>query len=157
LEVTALPAEHLQVSLGLGYQDAKITHSGNDSPQQPGDPVFQVRDWTGNASATWTQAVWGSDRIVTSVDYSYVGRSFSANNLSTLNGFSTRERPAYELTNARVALAHNDWELAFVAKNIANEHANLSDSRSIAAEVTGRPRLVVNQPRTVGLEFRAHF
>jgi outer membrane receptor protein involved in Fe transport len=59
--------------------------------------------------------------------------------------------------NARVALDHNEWELALVAKNLTNEHANLADSRSIGAETAGRPRLVTNQPRTIGLEFRTHF
>ena len=156
LEVNARPIDPLQLSLGLGYQDAKITQGGNDSPQQPGDPVFEVPNWTGNASSTWTQPVWGSDRIVSSLDYSYVGRSFSANNISALN-FTTRERPSYELLNARVGLMHSNWEVALVGKNIANEHANLADNRSIAAEAPGRPRLVTNQPQTFGVEFRSHF
>ena len=41
-----------------------------------------------------------------------------------------------------------------MGKNLANEVANLGDSRSLAAETPGRPRLFVNQPRTIGLEFR---
>jgi outer membrane receptor protein involved in Fe transport len=157
IEVNARPLQPLQLSLGLGYQDAKITQSGADSPQQPGDPVFEVPDLTANASLAWTQPVWGSDRLIPGIDYSYVGRSFSANNITGVNGFSTRERPGYDVLNARVALDHNDWELALVAKNVTNEHANLADSRSIGAETTGRPRLVTNQPRTIGLEFRTHF
>jgi len=119
--------------------------------------VFEVPDLTANASLTWTQPVWGSDRIVPGIDYAYVGRSFSANNITGVNGFSTRERLGYALLNARVALDHNEWELALVAKNLTNEHANLADSRSIGAETAGRPRLVTNQPRTIGLEFRTHF
>jgi len=157
VEINARPLQPLQVSLGLGYQDAKITRSGADSPQQPGDPVFEVPDFTANASFSWTQPLWGSDRLVPEVDYSYVGRSFSANNINGLNGFSTRERPGYDVFNAHLAFNHNDWELALVAKNLTNMHANLADSRSIGAETAGRPRLVVNQPRTIGLEFRTHF
>ena len=49
------------------------------------------------------------------------------------------------------------FEVALVGKNLANEVANLGDSRSIAAETPGRPRLFVNQPRTVGIEFRNSF
>jgi iron complex outermembrane receptor protein len=159
LEINARPIEPLQLSLGLGYQDAKITavNAGSDSPETVGEPVFETPDWTANTSATWTQPVWGSDRLVNSLDYSYVGRSFSANNLSASNGFATRERPSYALLNARFALMHNSWEVALVGKNLTNEHANLADSRSIAAEVPGRPRLIVNQPQTIGVEFRAHF
>ena len=97
LEVNARPIEPLQLSLGLGYQDAKITavNAGSDSPETVGEPVFETPDWTGNASATWTQPLWASDRMVNSLDYSYVGRSFSANNISGANGFATRERPSY--------------------------------------------------------------
>jgi outer membrane receptor protein involved in Fe transport len=157
IELNARPIQPLQISAGIGYQNAKISESGADSPQRAGDPVFEVPDITANASLTWTQPVWGNDRLVPGIDYAYVGRSFSANNLSGLNGFSTRERPGYDVLNARVALEHNDWELALVGKNLTNQHANLADSRSIGAETAGRPRLVTNQPQTIGLEFRAHF
>jgi len=34
---------------------------------------------------------------------------------------------------------------------------NLGDNRSIAAEVPGRPRLFLNQPRIIGVEIREHF
>jgi iron complex outermembrane recepter protein len=158
LELNARPIEPLQLSLGVGYENAKITQSIAASPQRPGDPVFQVPDWTGNASVSWTQALTDDWKLVGTGDYSYVGRSFSANNLTPLNGvFLTRERPSYRLLDARFALEHSLWEVALVGKNLTNEHANLSDSQSIAVEVPGRPRIVVNQPRTIGVEFREHF
>jgi outer membrane receptor protein involved in Fe transport len=159
LELNARPIQPLELSLGVGYQDAKITQASTFSPQKVGDPVFQVPDWTGNASASWTQPLFAAGwNLIGTVDYSYVGRSFSANNLTNVSGsFATRERPSYELLNARVALQHAWWEAAFVAKNITNEHANLGDSRSIAAETAGRPRILTNQPQTFGVEFRAHF
>ena len=113
--------------------------------------MFEVPDWTANGAITWTQPLRSSDRVITTIDYAYVGRSFSANNISASN-FSTRERPSYRLLNARVAYNREPWELALVGKNLTNEHADLADNRSITAEVPGRPRLIVNQPRTVGLE-----
>jgi iron complex outermembrane recepter protein len=155
LEINARPIERLQLSLGLGYQDAKITavNSNSDSPETVGEPVFQVPNWTANSSATWTQPVFQDSKLTASIDYSYVGRSFSANNISATN-FTTRERPSYDLLNSRIGFGQSGWEIAFVGKNLANEHANLADSRSIAAETPGRPRLVTNQPRTLGIEFR---
>jgi iron complex outermembrane recepter protein len=158
MEINARPLEPLQLSIGIGYQDAKITQASTSSPQQPGDPVFQVPDWTGNGAVNWTQPLFSPDwNLVAGADYSYVGRSFSANNLSVATGFATRERPAYRLLNARLALQHAAWEVAIVGKNLTNEIANLGDSRSIAAETVGRPRILINQPRTIGLELRAHF
>ena len=158
LELNARPIDPLQISLGIGYQSAKITEAIAASPQRPGDPVFQVPDWTDNASVSWTQPLTEGWKLIGTGDFSYVGRSFSANNLTPLNGlFVPRERPSYRLFDARFALQHASWEVALIGKNLTNEHADLSDSQSIAVEVPGRPRIVVNQPRTIGIEFREHF
>jgi iron complex outermembrane recepter protein len=158
LELNARPIPQLQLSAGLGYQDAKITESSAQSPQRPGDPIFEVPDWTGNTSITWTQPLLKEWKMVSTLDYSYVGNSYSANNLVNVNGiFETRLRPNYALLDARIALNHASWEFALVGKNLTNEHVNLGDNRALAAEVPGRPRLVVNQPQTIGLEFRTSF
>jgi iron complex outermembrane receptor protein len=53
--------------------------------------------------------------------------------------------------------ARGPLEIAFVGKNLADDLTNLGDNRSIAAEVPGRPRLFVNQPRTLGIEIRQSF
>jgi iron complex outermembrane recepter protein len=149
IEVRALAGEHLEGSLGAGYQDAKITQAGA-SPQPVGSPVFQVPNWTGNVSLTYTEAISSRWRMVSGLDYSYIGSSFSGNNSPS----DPRKRPAYRLLEARIALSDDQLEIALVGKNLTDEVANLGDSRSIAAEVPGRPRLFVNQPRTVGVEIR---
>jgi outer membrane receptor protein involved in Fe transport len=153
LEVHARPTEPLELSLGLGYQNAKITEASASSPQPVGSPVYQVPNWTGNGSVAYTTQLTNSWKLVSGADYSYVGRSFSGNNSPS----DPRERPSYRLINARFAFANGPMEIALVGKNLANEVANLGDSRSIAAETPGRPRLFVNQPRTIGLEFRESF
>jgi outer membrane receptor protein involved in Fe transport len=152
-EVNARATEALELSLGIGYQNAKITEAGASSPQAVGSPIYQVPDWTGNASATYTIPLGAHWTLANGIDYSYVGRSFSGNN----DPIDPRERPAYRLIDARFALSDGRTEVALVGKNLANEAANLGDNRSIAAEVPGRPRLLVNQPRTIGLEVREHF
>jgi outer membrane receptor protein involved in Fe transport len=153
LEVHARPTEPLELSLGVGYQDAKITQAGESSPQGVGSPVYQVPDWTGNGSASYTTQLTGSWKMVSGADYSYIGRSFSGNN----DVSDPRERPSYRLIDARIAFDHDAFEVALVGKNLGNEVANLGDSRSLAAETPGRPRLFVNQPRTLGVEFRQSF
>lgn len=160
LELRARPVDPLELSLGLGKQDARITQAGSPlSPQVPGDPVFEVPDWTGNSAAIWTQRFGADYKLVSEIDYAYVGHSFSANNLvkNAQGVFETRLRPHYDLLDARLALVHGRLEYAFVGKNLGNTQANLGDNRSLAAEVPGRPRLLTNQPRTLGLEIRASF
>ncbi len=153
IEIHARPTEPLEISAGVGYQNAKITEASPSSPQQVGSPIYQVPDWTGNASAAYTTQLGASWTLVSSADYSYVGRSFSGNN----DPSDPRERGSYRLFNARFAFEHGPFEVAIVGKNLGNEVANLGDNRSIAAEVPGRPRLFVNQPRTIGVEFRQSF
>jgi iron complex outermembrane receptor protein len=157
LEVRARPADPLEMSLGLGYQDAKITQASIESPQAVGSPIYQVPDWTGNGAVSYTTQLTNEWKMISGADYSYIGRSFSGNNQPS----DPRLRPAYRLINARLAFAHDfsygPLEIALVGKNLGNEVANLGDSRSLAAETPGRPRLFVNQPRTIGVEFRQSF
>jgi iron complex outermembrane recepter protein len=152
MELRARATERLELSLGTGYQKAKITQKG-ESAQAVGSPVFNVPDWTGNASAQYTSPLTDSWNLVSGVDYSYVGGSFSSSNASDLS----RKRPAYRLLDARFALSNGSTELALVGKNLTNTVTNLGDNRSIAAEVPGRPRLFINQPRTIGIEARKSF
>jgi iron complex outermembrane receptor protein len=156
LEVHARPLHGLDISGGVGYQHAVITKAGAggaQSPLQPGDRVYQVPDWTGNASATYTVPLTSRFSLVNNLTYSYVGESKSANN----NPFDPRTRSPYALLDARCALAFGRNEIALVGKNLTNEHANLADNRSIAVELPGRPRIVTNQPITIGIEFRSTF
>jgi len=112
-----------------------------------------VPDWTGNGALTYTLPLTSKWNSVSVIDYSYVGSSYSANNSPT----EPRKRPAYRLLNARVAFSNGATELALVGKNLTNEVTNLADNRSIAAEVPGRPRLFLNQPRTIGIEVTQRF
>ncbi len=153
LEAHARPFESLELNAGIGYTHAVITSTGATSPQQPGSPVYQVPDWTGNAGATYTRALTPSVDLVSNLNYSYVGESESGNN----NPAVPRIRAPYSLLDSRIAFAWQKYQLAFVGKNLTNEHANLADNLSLGAEVVGRPRIVVNQPRTLGLEFVSKF
>ncbi len=153
LEVRARPTDPLEMSLGLGYQNATITEMSSLSPQTVGSPVYQVPDWTGNGAVSYTTQLSTDWKMISGTDYSYIGRSYSGNNLPA----DPRLRPSYRLINARMAFDRGAFEIAIVGKNLGNEVANLGDSRSIAAETPGRPRLFVNQPRTLGVEFRQSF
>jgi outer membrane receptor protein involved in Fe transport len=153
MEIRARPLQPLEFSMGLGYQNAKITQSSAASPQQVGSPIYQVPDWTANTAVTYTVPLTGEWVFVGGADWSYIGRSYSGNN----DPADPRERPSYRLINARLAIARGPLEIAFVGKNLADDLTNLGDNRSIAAEVPGRPRLFVNQPRTLGIEVRQSF
>lgn len=153
LEASAKPIRSLELSAGVGYEHAIVTQSGSESPQQPGTPVYQVPRWTGNVQATHTLQLNGDLQLVSNVSYAYVDGRYSGNN----NPYVPRYLAAYDLLNTRFALEWSRMQVALFCKNVTNEHAELDDSLSIGAEVIGRPRIVTNQPRTVGLEFIEQF
>ena len=153
MELRARPTEPLEFSLGVGYQNAKITESSAASPQQVGSPVYQVPDWTGNTAVSYTTQVTSDWKLLSGADYSYIGRSYSGTN----DPSDPRLRGSYRLLNASFAFIRDRFQVALVGKNLANEVAVLGDNRSLAAEINGRPRLFINQPRTVGVEFRQSF
>ncbi|TLY60882.1 MAG: TonB-dependent receptor [Gammaproteobacteria bacterium] len=153
LDLHTRVVENLDLSAGVGYQRARITETSPASPQQVGDRVYQVPDWTGTASATYRIPLAGERSVVATAGYSYTGSSRSA----SVTAAQPRVRPGYSVLDARIAYVFGGQEVALVGKNLTNVEANLADNRSLAAETLGRPRLVINQPLTIGVEFRASF
>ena len=160
LELNARPIDNLSFSAGIGYQPARITETARAIPNLlVGSRVYQVPDWTFTASANYTVPLSGSSSVVSTIGWSYTGDSTSAAvTVPIVNGTpEPRVRPSYSLLDARIAYEVASYQFALVGKNLTNTLADLSDNRSLAAETIGRPRLVVNQPRTVGVEVVARF
>ena len=151
-EFNGKPIPELTLGLGVGYNDARITKQGL-TPQPVGSPVYQVPDLTLNGNAEYDRRLSGSWSGFARIDYSHVGESFSANN-SQLNPL---RRPAYNITDIRAGARSDRYELAAFVKNLTNEHANLSDTVLIGAQLPGQPRILINQPRTIGIEARIKF
>ena len=154
LEIHGRPAANLDLSAGVGYQHARITQGSPLLPAlRDGDRVYEVPDWTANAAASYTVPLTTESGLVGTVTYSYTGDSVSA----SVDTNNPRLRPGYSLLDARIAYQLRNYEFAFVGKNLTGTEANLGDNRSLAAETVARPRLVVNAPRTLGVEVRAKF
>ena len=156
IELEAAPVEGLNISMGLGYTDAKITQGDALIGTVEGDRILQVPEVTFNAAAEYNFPLVSGWEGYVRGDYSYYDDSLSANNVS--GTLPPRVRDSFELLNFRIgAFQAGSWNVALFAKNVTNEHANLSDNRSIAAEKPGRPRIITNRPRSFGLEIRKDF
>jgi outer membrane receptor protein involved in Fe transport len=155
LELTAAPMQGLTLSAGVGYTDAEITDDGGVAGVAVGDKIQGVPDWTFNATG---QYIWPLGDVwegLVRADFNYYGESFSANNESV--GANARKRDSWSALNLRIGMVNDKWDLILFADNVTDERASLADSRSIAAETPGRQRLVVNRPRTIGVEARVRF
>ena len=155
LEFSGRLTHALTLGIGFGYENARITEQGAGSPQTVGSPVYMVPrvnvasnlEYTAQLSAEWS----GFARV----DYSHVGGSYSANNITPVIG--ALYRPSYSIADLRFGGRRGNYEVAAFVKNLANEHVNLGDAILIGAEILGQPRLVINRPLTVGVEGRVRF
>ncbi len=152
VELTAAITDGLIGTLGVGYTDAEITDPGDVSNLiQKGDAILGVPDWTANGSLEYVFSMAGDWDGMVRADANYYGESTTAPTSEVV------VRDDWAALNLRAGMMNDTWELILFANNVTDERANLSDNRSIAANVPGRARLITNRPRTIGVEARMRF
>ncbi len=151
VEIAAAPIDGLTMSLGVGYTDTEIDNAVGFPGYEDGDEISGVPDWTATASIEYVFPLFADWSGRVRADGNYYGESTSQNNNEV------RERDSWEAVNLRAGMMNENWDITLFADNVSDERANLADNRSIAAETPGRPRIVTNRPRTIGLEARYHF
>lgn len=150
-ELAMRVTSRLQVDAGLGYEDAEITEA-NTLPNGKvlgfpvGTPLSGVPTWTASLRAEYS-TVTAIGEILVRGEYSFVGSS-----LSLANGGAGLRRDAYSLMSLRGGLHLAQWTTTLFIENLFNKAANYGDVVLAAGLVPGQTRLVVAQPRTVGLE-----
>jgi len=155
-ELTARIAPRFEVEAGVGYEDAKITEAktlpnGRIVGFPVGTPLSGVPKWTASLRASYSIATAIGDAFVRG-EYSFVGSS-----LSLANGGAGLYRAGYSLVDLRGGLQFHDWTATLYIENLLNSAANYGDLVTAAGVVPGQTRLVVAQPRTVGLELQRSF
>lgn len=152
LETRFNPAAGLNLSLGVGYTDARITDGGALGIAHPGDRIQQVPKWNVSATVDYDTEIAGRP-VFAHLDYAFVDRSVSA-----LNDIANpRLRPSYSLVNGRAGVEIASVRYALFVKNLFDKAANYGDAPPLGAELPGRPRIAVSRPRTVGVELSARF
>ena len=66
-------------------------------------------------------------------------------------------RGSYSLVNVRLGITSGAWEAELFTKNLFDVRANLGDEQSEVAALNGRPRFLIAQPRTIGIELKRTF
>jgi iron complex outermembrane receptor protein len=155
-ELTARIAPRFEVDAGVGYEDARITEAktlpnGHVLGFPVGTPLSGVPKWTASLRASYSIPTAIGDAFVRG-EYSFVGSS-----LSLANGGAGLYRAGYSLVDLRGGLQFHDWTTTLFIKNLLNRAANYGDIVTATGVVPGQTRLVVAQPRTVGLELQWSF
>jgi iron complex outermembrane receptor protein len=153
VELSAAPIEGLTLDVGIGYTESEVASASGDGfpGYEEGQALHGVPDWTGTGSAQYIFPAFSGWDGRLRADANYYGDSTSFNNGSIV------DRDSWSALNLRAGVLNENWDVTLFADNVTDERANLADNRSIAAEMPGRPRIVTNRPRTIGLEARYRF
>ncbi len=158
LEIDGTPMPGLYMNAGLGFEDAALTSAPAGSPLPVGSPLNGVPRWTGSLLGDYSwPASFG--RAFVRAQYSFTGSSISDNNpISVVNPtLAQRERGSYSLVNVFVGGKHESWETSLFVKNLADVRGNLGDEQSEISELPGRPRWMITEPRTIGIDIKKQF
>ena len=151
-EADIAPLRGLDISLGAGFDNAKITSvPGDGSSFIVGQPLNGVPKLTASVLGNYSIPTAIGDSFVRA-QYSFTGRSISYDNTSL-----GRERSPYSLVDLHVGVSRGPLEALLFAKNLLDKRANLGDEQSEVAEIPGRPRWLIAQPRTLGIELKYAF
>jgi outer membrane receptor protein involved in Fe transport len=172
LEVNAKLASEWTLSFSGSWTDAKITHPSGPYQQYVSQQVFLPDGVTrpcpvsGNCSVpimnvtkdsaslalTYATTVMGDYQLTARISDSFVGSSYD---VAYYFGY---QLPSYNVSNARVNLAHGKWSANVFVDNLTNKVALQSaNNTSFQFNIPQVVRYSTNQPRTYGTQFNYHF
>ena len=147
LEIDAIVVPDLAVSLNGSYADAALVSSTLiGGGFTPGTPIQDVPRWTASGSIAYRHSLSDALTLTARVDNTYVGSRTDVT-------FSTNTLPSYDLTNLRVGVDGNRWSAVLFVNNVTDKRALLNNITQDAINLPTYNRVVVNQPRTVGVDF----
>ena len=153
VELSAVPFDGLTIDLGVGYTNTEVSKAAGDGfpGYEKGQELHGVPNLTASGSVQYVFPAFAEWDGRLRLDGNYYGESTSFNNGTIV------DRDSWQALNLRAGVQNDTWDITAFADNLTDERANLADNRSIAAEMPGRPRIVTNRPRTIGVEARYRF
>jgi outer membrane receptor protein involved in Fe transport len=158
IEAEIAPIRGMNIIFATGYDNAHIT-------TVPAGATGFVAGQELNGVPRLTASILGEYSMPTSYgsafirpQYSFTGRSVSYAVIPVQQG--GRPRASYSLVDLHVGNTRGPWETSLFAKNLFDVRANLGDDQSEVIELqspTVRPRYLIAQPRTIGVEIKYRF
>jgi iron complex outermembrane recepter protein len=157
-EADIAPMHGLNISLAFGYDNAKITSVPEGATGfVTGQALNGVPSVTGSLMADYSVPMSFGTAFVRP-QYSFTGNSISYSVIPVQDG--GRPRASYSLLGLHVGVTTGPWEAALWGTNLLDVRANLGDEQSEVIELqspTVRPRYLIAQPRTLGIEIKYRF
>lgn len=153
IELTALPAEGLNLSLGLAYLDTELKDYQTDSGVDFfGNALVQAPEWSANGMARYERPLFGSLLYSAQVDFSYQDKVyFTSDNSEPLS------QGAYWLWNAQLGVESESgrWHAALFAKNIGGEEYYSHGFDLV--DTIGANQLMLGAPSQIGIELGVRY
>jgi iron complex outermembrane receptor protein len=158
LEAEGRISSYLNAGLSGSYTSAKLQNSATAFAAMAGDQIENVPSWQYAVYAETAFPVGQGFEGFGRVDYQYTGSSFgNYNRLDDGMRDPLSKLGALRLLNLRTGIRRGNWEIALTGSNLLNQIARESIETSLLADIPGRPRYVVNRPRTFGISGRYAF
>ena len=160
LDFSAFLFDSLDFGLNLQLLDPKTKADEPDLGLVPGERLpFSAKE----KGAIWAEYTFPGEfaggNFYTRVQWSYMGNSLNGLPVVTTDGagnvVDTQDpilQPAYQLTDFKVGLAADDWEVYAYVDNVFNERAIYFDQFTEAGLRTNNPK-TVGDPRAWGIGF----
>ena len=153
LEMDIALIDHLTLNLAAGYEDATITEATLASRTVVGQPLTGVPKWSGAATAQYAIPLGERSAFIRG-QWEYTGDRTSFNNVAPPAG---RPLGSYSVLNLRAGVNQAPWELTLFVHNVFDKRGVIGDLIPEGAELSGRPKLFIVRPRTIGLQLRRDF
>jgi iron complex outermembrane recepter protein len=172
LEINAKLTDELTLTLSGSWTDSKITKpsaayqqylsqqvTAPDGVTHPCPvtgscivPIMNVAKDSGSVSLTYATQMFGDYQVTARIADSFVG---STPDLAYYFGYTL---PSYNISSARLVVAHGNWSANVFVDNLTNKVALLSaNNTSFQFNIPQLVRYSTNQPRTFGTQLNYHF
>lgn len=152
LEGQVLATDNLLLSAGIGYTDAVIKSVTLNEVEYRDERIPNVRPWTINATAQYTQTFANGMEALYRADYRWQDDMYWQGVLKDPSYYI----PSFSTVDASITFGPQDrrWSLAAYAENLLNEKYY----NSVGWVYVGyRGRMVYTPPRTFGLRLNVEF
>ena len=173
LEINAKLSNELTASLSAAYTDAKITNPNAaytsflskivtfpdgmtpPCPTAGGGctaPIMNVNKDTASLALIYSTTVMNDYKLSARIADSFVGPAYD---VAYYFGYKL---PSYDIANARVGLARDNWSADLFVDNLTNKVALMTaNNTSFQFNIPQVGRYTTNQPRTVGAQINYKF
>ena len=149
LEVQALLATGLQLTLNVGYTDAAYSASDPASAIVEGQRLYDVPEWTSNVVLKYGRPMGRFDL------FALIENSFASNTQEMT--YQLQTLPSRDLTNIRLGLKTHTWSAVLFVDNVFNRQFPMEYLNLIALTAPPYSRIATNQPLTAGVDLSYQF